>query len=285
MQPGTLSSPELIMSELPPPRLPLSSRISHAWRPLLLLVLMGLFVWWIAASAAESYRWQWYRVWRYIGTVEDGHFTAGPLLWGLGTTLKLVASSLTLAVVVGALIAFLRLTPSPVARLLAGMFLGAIRNTPLLMQLFMVYFVAAPVFGLSPFSAATLALGLFEGSYLAEIFRAGVVNLPRSQWEAALSLGMSTMMAARLVILPQALRQILAPLAGQLISLIKDTSLVSAIAVADLTMRGRVIITDTFLSFEIWLLVAAVYLFLTLLVSIPAHWLERRFPVTTRSSS
>lgn len=272
------------MPELAPPRPALLARAARAWRPLLLLALMGALAWWIADSAAENYRWQWYRVWRYVGTVEDGRFTAGPLLWGLLTTLELVASSLLLATAVGAFVAFLRLTPSPVARVLAGVFLGAVRNTPLLMQLFMIYFVAAPVFGLSPFAAATLALGLFEGSYLAEIFRAGVVNLPRSQWEAALSLGMSTMLAARLVILPQALRQILAPLAGQLISLIKDTSLVSAIAVADLTMRGRVVITDTFLSFEIWLLVAAMYLFLTLLVSVPARWLERRSPVTTRST-
>lgn len=267
------------MTDLPPPSRPAPLiRLGSAWRSLVLLLLMGALCWWIGDNAAENYRWQWYRVWRYIGTVEDGVFTVGPLLWGLGVTLKLTASSLALALVVGTFVACLRLAASPVARLIAGIFLGGIRNTPLLMQLFMVYFVVAPVFGLGPFASATLALGLFEGSYLAEIFRAGVASLPRSQWEAALSLGMSTLMAARLVILPQALRNVLAPLAGQIISLIKDTSLVSAIAVADLTMRGRVIITDTFLSFEIWLLVAAAYLFLTLLVSVPARWLERRSP-------
>jgi polar amino acid transport system permease protein len=82
--------------------------------------------------------------------------------------------------------------------------------------------------------------------------------------------------AARLIVVPQAVRLVLPPLAGQLVSLIKDTSLVSAIAVADLTMRARVLITDTFLSFEIWLLTAALYLMLTLLVSIPAKFLERK---------
>ncbi len=82
--------------------------------------------------------------------------------------------------------------------------------------------------------------------------------------------------AARFVVVPQALRLVLPPLAGQLVSLIKDTSLVSAIAVADLTMRARVVITDTFLSFEIWLLTAAIYLMLTLMVSIPAKLLERK---------
>ena len=91
-----------------------------------------------------------------------------------------------------------------------------------------------------------------------------------------MSLGMPVGMAARLVVIPQAVRQSLPALAGQMVSLIKDTSLVSAIAVADLTMRTRVVITDTFLSFELWLLAAAVYLVLTSLVSIPARLMERK---------
>ena len=274
------------MTDLPPPSGPsLFERLIHARRPLVLLILMGALCWWVGSSAADNYRWQWYRVWRYIGTVEDGVFTPGPLLEGLAVTLELAASSLVLAVVAGGSVAFLRLSASPVARLMAGAFLGAVRNTPLLMQLFVVYFVVAPVFGLGPFASATLALGLFEGSYMAEIFRAGVAVLPRTQWEAAFSLGMSMATACRYVILPQALRHVLPPLAGQAVSLIKDTSLVSAIAVADITMRGRVIITDTFLSFEIWLLVAAAYLFLTLLVSIPARLLERHSLLTVRGAS
>lgn len=260
----------------PPAGPSLTARLVRSWRSLILLALMGLLCWKIGVSAADGYRWQWYRVWRHIGVWEDGVFIAGPLLRGLAVTLQLTAAGLLTALAVGIALAAMRLSTSPTARFLATAALGAVRNTPLLMQLFMVYFVAAPVFGLAPFASAVLALGLFEGSYLAEIFRAGVVSLPRAQWEAAFSLGMDTWTAARLVILPQALRRILAPLAGQVISLIKDTSLVSAIAVADLTMRGRVIITDTFLSFEIWLVVAAAYLFLTLLVSIPARWLERR---------
>lgn len=269
------------MNAVPPPSGPgLAERCARAWRPLLLLFLLLALIWWISSSAAENYRWQWYRVWRYIGTLEDGMFTPGPLLEGLAVTLQLVASSLVLAVLTGSVVAFLRLSASPVARLMAGAFLGAVRNTPLLMQLFVVYFVVAPVFGLPPFASATLALGLFEGSYLAEIFRAGVAGLPRAQWEAAFSLGMNTATACRHVILPQALRHVLPPLASQVVSLIKDTSLVSAIAVADITMRGRVIITETFLSFEIWLLVAAIYLFLTLLVSLSARRLEHHSRLT-----
>lgn len=274
------------MTDLPPPSgLSPAERLLRAWRPLALFILMGALCWWIGSSAADDYRWQWYRVWRYVGTVEDGMFTPGPLLEGLAVTLELVASSLILAVAVGGSVAFLLLSASPVARLMASVFLGAARNTPLLMQLFVVYFVVAPVFGLGPFASASLALGLFEGSYMAEIFRAGVAALPRAQWEAAFSLGMGTAAACRHVILPQALRCVLPPLVGQTVSLIKDTSLVSAIAVADITMRGRVIITDTFLSFEIWLLVATAYLFLSLLVSVPARHLERHSLLTVRGAS
>ncbi len=251
-------------------------RIRALWRPLILLVLMVALAWWFVDTASEQYRWQWYRVWRYVGVWEDGSFQPGVLLKALGVTFELTLAGLALSLVWGAALAAMRLSASPAARLLSSLALGLLRNTPLLMQLFMVYFVAAPVLGVGPFTAAVLSLGLFEGAYIAEIFRAGILAVPRGQWEAAMSLGMPAGMAARLVVIPQALRQTLPAFAGQLVSLIKDTSLVSAIAVADLTMRTRVVITDTFLSFELWLLAAAVYLVLTSLVSIPARLLERK---------
>lgn len=251
-------------------------RLKALWRPVLLLALMLALVLWFMDTASEQYRWQWYRVWRFVGVWEEGVFQPGPLLEALGVTLKLTLASLALSLFSGALFAGMRLSASPVARTLSFFTLGALRNTPLLMQLFMVYFVVAPVIGVGPFWAAVISLGLFEGAYVAEIFRAGVMGVPRGQWEAALSLGMPVRLAARDVIVPQAMRQVLPALAGQLVSLVKDTSLVSAIAVADLTMRTRVIITDTFLSFEMWLLAAAVYLVFTSLVSIPARLLERK---------
>lgn len=251
-------------------------RLKRLCRSAILLAAMGALFWWLADAASEQYRWQWYRVWRFVGTWEDGAFTPGVLLEALGVTLKLTVASLMLSMGIGGVLAGMKLSASPVARMLASAAIGALRNTPLLMQLFMVYFVAAPVLGIGPFAAAVLSLSLFEGAYIAEIFRAGMLAIPKQQWEAALSLGMPVSTAARLVIVPQALRLVLPPLAGQLVSLIKDTSLVSAIAVADLTMRARLVITDTFLSFEIWLLTAAMYLILTLLVSVPAKLLERK---------
>ena len=157
-------------------------------RPFLLLCLMAGIVWVVADSAAENYHWQWYRVWPYLGTWSDGVFTPGPLLHGLALTLKIVAGGLAVALLSGGLLAFMRLSPSPTARVLAAATLGAVRNTPLLMQLLIVYFVVAPTLGIGAEASASLSLGLFEGCYMAEIFRAGIVSLPRAQWEAAYSL-------------------------------------------------------------------------------------------------
>jgi len=213
----------------------------------------------------------------YLGRWTDGHFIPGPLLDGLGMTVRIALFGLALAVAAGLGAALLRLSPWPVARGMAHVYVGCLRNTPLLLQLFFVYFLFAPAIGVGPFGAAVLALGLFEGAYMAELFRAGLQSVPRAQWEAGISLGLGVWNTLRLVILPQAVRRMLPPLTSQLVSLIKDTSLVSAIAVADLTMQAQVLIADTFLAFEIWLIVAALYLALTLCVALPARWMERRY--------
>lgn len=266
----------------PDVRLSLPSRIGRRLGPhavsvgfLLLGVWLLLSV--LAGADGVSYDWQWYRVWRYLGRWTDGRFLPGPLLDGLGMTVRIALSGLALAVAAGLGAALLRLSPWPVARGMAHAYVGCLRNTPLLLQLFFVYFLFAPVIGVGPFGAAVLALGLFEGAYMAELFRAGLQSVPRSQWEAGISLGLGVRGTLQLVVLPQAVRRMLPPLTSQLVSLIKDTSLVSAIAVADLTMQAQVLIADTFLAFEIWLIVAALYLLLTLCVALPARWLERRY--------
>jgi polar amino acid transport system permease protein len=158
-------------------------------------------------------------------------------------------------------------------------YLEVIRNTPLLVQLFFIYFVLAPVFDISAFTSAVLALSLFEGAYASEIFRAGIVSIHRGQWEAAFSIGLNTSQTYRLIILPQAIRRILPPLTSQAVSLIKDSALVSTIAIYDLTMRGQVIIAETFLVFEIWFTIAAMYLFITLILSLAVFYMDRRFKI------
>ncbi len=233
---------------------------------------------WLAVRGAEGlgYHWQWYAVPGYFGSWEAGAFTPGPLLKGLGVTLQITALSLVLCMAVGLATALLRLSNSWAGRALARCYLETIRNTPLLIQIFFVYFVLAPLTGLSGFGSAVLALSLFEGAYASEIIRAGIVSIPRGQWEAAASLGLTGWQAYRTVILPQALRRVLPPLAGQAVSLVKDSALVSTIAVYDLALRGQLIVADTFQTFEVWFTVAGVYLALTLTLSLAAGRLERR---------
>jgi len=119
-------------------------------------------------------------------------------------------------------------------------------------------------------------LSLFEGSYAAEIIRSGIVSLPRGQWEASYSLGLGSFDTYRSVILPQAIRRVLPPLAGQAVSLIKDSSLVSTIAIYDLTMQGQKIVAETFLAFEVWFTVAAIYLVITFGLSMAVRTMEKR---------
>ncbi len=240
---------------------------------LLIAVLIGFL---IRGSDQMSYHWQWYRVSKYILTVENGTWTPGPLLAGLGITLQICGLSLGLASLLGLVAASFRLSGSFLANGIARVYLELIRNTPLLVQIFFIYFVLSPIFDFSRFAAAVWALSLFEGAYASEIFRAGIISVSREQWEASYSLGMNTGQTYWYIILPQAVRQVLPPLTSQAVSLIKDSALVSTIAIYDLTMQGQAIIAETYLTFEIWFTVAAIYLVLTLSFSGLANLLEKR---------
>jgi polar amino acid transport system permease protein len=246
-----------------------------------LLVIAALT--WLMARGTErlGYNWQWYRVPQYILSFENGDFVAGPLLHGLMVTLRITSVSLVLAFVLGLVTALFRLSNAFLARALARAYLECIRNTPLLVQLFFIYFVISPVFDISRFASAVLALSLFEGAYTSEIFRAGIVSIQRGQWEAAYSLGLTTFHTYRYIILPQAIRRVLPPLTNQAISLAKDSALVSTIAIYDLTMQGRAVIAETYLTFELWFTIAAIYLLLTLSLSLVVNRMEKRIGVTT----
>lgn len=246
------------------------------------LVVIGIITWVIAGGTESlTYNWQWYRIPQYIFSFENNKFTAGPLLNGLVVTFHITGLSLIIAFVLGLVTALLRLSNSFLARILARGYLELIRNTPLLVQIFFIYFVMGPILDISRFSSAVLALSLFEGAYASEIFRAGIVSIHRGQWEAAYSLGLNTSDAYRYVILPQAIRRILPPLTSQAISLIKDSALVSTIAIYDLTMRGQEIIAETYLAFEVWFTVAAIYLLITVGLSVVVSIMESRIVIET----
>ncbi|MFW5735610.1 MAG: amino acid ABC transporter permease [Oceanidesulfovibrio sp.] len=227
---------------------------------------------------AESlnYNWQWYRVWKYIYTFEDGVFAPGILLQGLWVTLQITAVSLVLSLLFGLTTAVLRLSDSIVGKALARCYLESIRNTPLLIQIFFIYFVLGQVLDIDRFAAAVLALSLFEGAYASEVFRSGIASIDKGQWQAAHSLGLSTWHTYRHVVLPQAIRRILPPLASQAVALVKDSALVSTIAVLELTQQAQIVIAETFLTFEIWFTVAAIYLVVTITLSRLVALLEKR---------
>ncbi|MFO7497378.1 MAG: amino acid ABC transporter permease [Desulfobacterales bacterium] len=246
------------------------------------LGVAGVLIWLIARGSQQlGYNWQWYQVPRYFFEFQDGRLIAGPLVTGIFVTLQITVVSLVLAFCFGLLTAFFRLSDSLVARFVARAYLEIVRNTPLLVQLFFIYFVLSPILGFGRFASAVLALSLFEGAYASEILRAGIVSIQRGQWEAARSLGLRTLYCYRLVILPQALRRVLPPLTSQAISLIKDSALVSTIAIYDLTMQGQAIVSETFMVFEVWFVVAAVYLVITITLSVVVNIMETRLQIRT----
>jgi polar amino acid transport system permease protein len=236
--------------------------------------VVGAVVW---VATRMNYQWKWEQVPRYILRVVDGEYIPGPLLKGLGVTLEISLASFALALVIGLATALCRLSDSIVARGTARTYLELIRNTPLLVQIYLFYFVLAPILELDRFVAGVLALALFEGAFAAEIFRAGILSVPRGQSEAAASLGLTRAQIYRLVVLPQAVRIMLPPLTSLGVSLIKHSAIVSVIAIFDLANEARNVIADTFLTFEIWLTTAAIYLAVTTTLSLLVSRLETRF--------
>jgi len=244
-----------------------------------LFVITGIIYVVLRGASEQGYHWQWYRVPQYIFSFEDGRFTFGPLLEGLKITLHITWISMILTYIIGLVTALLRLSDSIVGRFVARIYLEVARNTPLIVQLFFVYFVIAPVLGIDRLFAAILALSLFEGAYASEIYRSGIVSLPKGQWEAAHSLGLTGFDTYRKVILPQAIRRVLPPLTSQTISLIKDSSLVSVIAVYEMTMQANALVAETFLTFELYFTIAGIYLVITVFLSQVVALLERKFRV------
>jgi polar amino acid transport system permease protein len=198
------------------------------------------------------------------------------MLDGLRMTIYISALSIvfgTMMGLVGALAKVSRLAP---LRALASVYVEWIRNTPLLIQIMFIYFGLGVFIPFSPLTASVFALSLFSGAYITEIVRAGIQSIHKGQREAALTLGMTERQAMFLVILPQATRRILPPLVGQFISLTKDSSLVSVIAVTELAYVAKNIVAETFRAFEVWLAIAAFYFVLSYAMSRAVRSLELR---------
>jgi len=152
-----------------------------------------------------------------------------------------------------------------------------IRNTPLLVQVSIFYFVLQPLLGFNnPLWAGIICLSVFEGAFASEVIRAGINSVARGQWEASTSVGLTRLQSYRYVVLPQAVPLMLPPMAGVLINLLKHSAILSFVAVFELTTEARNLVAETFMSFEVWFVVGPMYLLLTIFLSWVVALLERR---------
>ena len=202
-------------------------------------------------------------------------------LWlqGALVTLEITALAVGLGQVFGLVAAMSQLSKLAPLRLIAKVYVDFIRGTPLLVQIFIIYFALPVVIGhrIDPFFAAVAACSINSGAYVAEIFRAGIQSIDIGQMRAGLSLGMNWPMTMRYIILPQAFKRIIPPLGNEFIAMLKDSSLVSVIGFEELTRSGQRIIAETYGSLEIWSAVAIIYLVMTLTITRIVSVLEKKF--------
>ncbi len=213
----------------------------------------------------------------------DFHFIIRSLplfLDGAVVTVQLSVLTIAIVLVWGLVVAFGRMSRYRALRLLAGSYIEAVRNTPLLVQMYFIYFgLAMSGFRLPGFFSGLLALSLQNGGYVAEIYRAGIQSISSQQIEGAKALGMTRWPVLRLVVLPQAFVRVIPPLGNQFILIIKDTSLVSAIAVGDLMQAGKLLSERTAAVYEIFLILALFYLVMTSIVAGMLRLFERHFAI------
>jgi polar amino acid transport system permease protein len=261
-------------------------------------------------NSVLNYNWHWVRIVGYLLRWDEasGRWTANLLLHGFLTTLRLSVWGMFWAGLLGLAMGMARVSRALLPRLLALLYVGFVRNTPPLVFIFIFYFFissqimaaldveriaadAAPALKFAivllcgdpklftNFTTGLVCLAVFEGAYVTEIVRAGIESIEKGQWEAGRSLGLVPLQLLRLVILPQAFRRILPPLAGQLVSLIKTSSIVSLISIQELTFSAGEVAVTTGAVFEVWLTAAAMYLAICYPCSAVFARLERRLKI------
>ena len=283
--------------------------LRFGWLDAAVLAAIALLVGWLAwrANTAFVYNWNWSVVPSlfFRTDAETGALIPHLLSQGLMVTLRLTFYASILAALVGLLIALCRIASPLFFRLVGRTYVELIRNVPPLIFLFVFYFFLSaqimPLLGIGDFArilpvdqrwwfeflfgdrrlieafvSGVIVLALFEGAYVAEIIRGGIQSIPKGQWEAASSLGLSRLDRMRYVVLPQAIRNTAPPLANQFISLVKDSSIVSLIAIQELTFMASQTVVTTQRTFEIWLTIGALYFAICWPLSLLFRRLERR---------
>jgi polar amino acid transport system permease protein len=250
--------------------------------------IVVLFAAALATSVVTNPRFRW--------NVVGDYLFSKPILEGVRLTLLLTVVAQGLGIVIGVALAIMRLSPNPVLSRGAWAYIWFFRGTPLLVQLIFWYNLSAlyPEIGLSipfgptlfsgnandlitPFAVAILGLGLNEGAYTAEIVRGGILGIDRGQPEAAKALGLTHLQTLRRIVLPQAMKLIVPPIGNQTILMLKTTSLVSVLALADLLYAAQAIYARTFQTMPLLIVVSLWYLAITSVLTVGQHYLEQRF--------
>lgn len=266
----------------------------------LALLLVACLAGWIGYRLfyALNYRWNWSIIPTYMFRFDQtsGRWLANVLLEGFFTTLKLSVWGMTMATAAGMAVGLMRVARRLLPRLVGLCYVELIRNTPPLVLVFIFYYFVSdqllPLFGIedfyrgaspamqrtlatfsaspgmiTPFISGVLTIGLFQGAYITEIVRAGIQAVDSGQWEASSALGLNRFQQLRHVIMPQAVRIMLPPLANEFINTIKYSSIVSIISIQELTFQGMQVMASTQATIEVWLTITAMYLGLCLLLS------------------
>jgi polar amino acid transport system permease protein len=267
----------------------------------MLLAGIGTAAAWLIyqATIQAQYHWNWQAIPQYLLRFDkpSGRWVPGLILQGVLVTLRLSFWATCLALIIGTIMGLFRISRSPYRRLLGSGYVALIRNIPVLVWIFIFYYFigdrllpamgidrlvrldGGPLSGIlrliladparvSIFISGAVALAVYEGAYITEIVRAGIQSIDKGQWEASAGLGFTRAQQLHYIIFPQALRRVMPPLAGQFISTIKDSAIVSVISIQELTFQGMELMAATFFTFEIWLTILAIYFVLCLACSL-----------------
>jgi polar amino acid transport system permease protein len=261
--------------------------VRHPGRWVATAILLFLVVA-LVNSMAQNQRFEW-------GIIRHWLFSSR-ILHGAVITIELTVTSMAIGIALGVLLAVMRLSPNPLLSGASWFYIWVFRGTPVLVQILFWYNIAAlyprfslgiplgPTFAhfsatslITPFVAGMLALGLNEGAYMAEIVRAGIISVPEGQSQAAQSLGMSRLLTMRRIVLPQAMRVIIPPTGNETISMLKTTSLVSVIAVSELTYSAQLIYSVNYRTIQLLIVISIWYLAMTTVLTIGQYYVERHF--------
>ncbi len=226
-------------------------------------------LWILYSGASKSYVFHWRILWEY----------RLPFWQGFLVTLQVSAVTLCFATLVGVFVGMARISRRILLSDLAFTYVEVIRNIPLLVIIMLIYFGVGAIVPMHRFLASVVALTLFEASFIGEIVRAGIQSVSKGQTWAGRSLGFSSTQTMRYIILPQAIRRIIPALAGQFVTVIKDSSLVSVISLVDITLTGKQVMTSTMAALESITFIAFFYFIICVILSMFTKYLERRLPV------